>query len=296
MNDAAVASLARSSRRSAVVTLLGAVLIFSAMMYGTLELRSLQQQLDMTRHTLDAVKQELKETRHTLDAVKQELTEKQRDLADQSEKLAQLKRKYDQARQNWMDIGAKKFEVAIPQLQEIVRDEPDDSLSRSLLGLAQVRTGDAAGAIATQREAIRRAPAYVVAYYRLSLACWKAGDIPCATGAMTDTINRDPAYIFMFGQDPDFASVLSNREFRRTLDKHKARIVRGQDALRRLGLLQGKVSRGVPGSKTLEAVQSFQRTRGMPETGLLTPDVLDELIKAAAGPSRPIPRRRPAGH
>ena len=59
-------------------------------------------------------------------------------------------------------------------------------------------------------------------------------------------------------------------------------VARAQQLLSRLGYDPGPAD-GVPGPRTRDAINAFERDRGLPETGSATPGVIEHLESAAAG-------------
>ena len=98
----------------------------------------------------------------------------------------------EDARKGFELLQKGNFEKALPLLESAVKADPKDYASQFNLGLARLKSGNAAAAIGPLREA---APGLIdqdVVWYALGTAYEKSGDLPHAAGAWTEMLARFP--------------------------------------------------------------------------------------------------------
>jgi len=188
--ESTLASLGRTSRRTAALSLLGALLVLGALVYSSLELKNLERKVHDKQ-------EQLREAQNALVTARDRL----------QKSVEKTSRGVNLARSG-------KYQEAIATYNEALEIDPGNYFVYEWMGYTYYRAGQYDEALRSYRKLIDLAPAYPRAYYNLALVLWARNDPDAAVDVVATAIKLDPKIREDFRTDPQFNKFRASPRFR----------------------------------------------------------------------------------
>lgn len=203
---AALTEIGRSSRRAALISLLGFCLAFAAIVYSALQLKKLEHKSEMAR-------MELLKARSQVEKSQNELRQVQADLSKTRASLATARASLAAGRAAINAFHAGRLEEAIQHYDEALRSDPQNAYLQNLRAYSLFRQGNVSAAIEGQRLSLAADPHYAKGYLDLArfLCAASPSDIVAARKAadMAKALNPEIAQIMR--NDGEFQRVCHHK-------------------------------------------------------------------------------------
>ena len=205
-------SLARASRRTALLGLLGALFVLASLLYSAYRLRGLERQVATTRQQIDSLQAQARTLQEQLDSTRARLGVARRALEDAAISLSRS----EQA-SHWIRRGINRYQrgeyaEAVRAYREALKTDSTNHFAYAYMGYAYYRSKRYPDAIHSLREAVRHSPEYDRGYYNLALAEWYGGSRLEALRSLGKAVTINPALRDTIRQDRQFAELLRSPE------------------------------------------------------------------------------------
>lgn len=196
----------RHARTGLVMTLIGAAIVVSSIVYSGRALVRVQAERTTLKEQLIKADQDLENVRKSAQTAKAELDQIQREVKAVRSAFA------------YVQLGIRQFSVrdyagAVRFYDQALVADPNNHVVHDLRGYSLLRSGDVQGALVSLRRAVSLAPDYVWGHYNLALAYGKAGQMDEAMQQIRILVQLDPTVIQMLKGDGQFRIFRNVREY-----------------------------------------------------------------------------------
>ena len=271
-----IAKLARASRRSAIVTGAGALLLFGTLGYSAWQLHVLRDEVLDGQVYLEALTLELHGAKEQLRDTRVELKARQQELERVRRELLEARSANESVRKGISAYHEGRFADAIAAYNEALKLDAANPTAMSLRGQTLLRTGRVDDAIASLKQALDMQPSFMQAHYSLALAYWEAGEQRLAIEEVEALLDSHPEYYSTLRFDANFSQFYSASAYRDLLSNVAAKLTFVQRRLSELGYYRGEID-GIPGPGTRAAILRYQRENALSETGTWSAELIQHL-------------------
>lgn len=266
--------LRRASRRSALLTILGASILAGTLGFSGWKLRALETDVQKLEELAAERQTDLRHARQQLDDANRELnTSKRRLRALQTIQL--------EIQEGLNDQFGGFYEDAIRHFDAALQYDRKNLSVYAFKAQALYRLQEYQSAIRICNIAIRLNPGYLPPYYTKALALHKSDDTDTALEIIAYILDVDPNSYYLLKFDQNFSDLnKSSRQYRRLMDKHLKNIRIIQKGLKALRLYSGKID-GLIGPRTRTAIEEFCRLHSMDPDSVKTSELANAVIQAA---------------
>lgn len=207
-------ALARASRRTALLGLLGFAIVLAAMSYSALRLRGLAATITAREVEVAQLEQRLDSARTALSEAQRQLDEAHRLMQSTAEALTRSEQAAHRIRQGINHYQRGEYDFAVAAYREAITIEPRNHVVYDYLGYSLFRQGDYVAAIESYRRSLSLVPSYWRAHYNMALALWRSGATDEALAAVEAAIAINPHSREDFRTDGQFSAFRQSQRFR----------------------------------------------------------------------------------
>lgn len=199
-----------------LIIVLGVIVIGTAWWYVARAQTAMQQAedqitaLDERKRELEEETEELRRSKARLD---EEIASREALLRRYEERLPEASQREVEVIQQGLDYGKRgDYRQAIAKYEAALEQDPNNSVTRNLLGYAHFQMGNSDEAIAFYRSAVELDPDFADAYYNLARAMWETGRRDQAAEALRTAVDLKPELRSRAHRDPAYAPIWKHLE------------------------------------------------------------------------------------
>jgi tetratricopeptide (TPR) repeat protein len=182
----------KTSKKAALGTAIGAILILIAFLLGVWQLSDLNKQITMKKAEENALKADLEKTKTQLRRERE---------ADISLRLAIIK------------YHSKDYSAAVTYYNKAIKLDPLNPVAYDLKGYALLRNGEPEKAVESLKRSVEIDDSYIFGHYNLALAYWASGNQEKAISEVKKVIVLNPDFVEIIKKDSQFNKFKASKDF-----------------------------------------------------------------------------------
>jgi len=204
ISESVLESAARTSRTSAILMGLGALIVAAALWFATARLTSIQNQVS----ALESREQLLLSKNQDLERTTQELTKSATDLGNQ---VSRLRQALSASRDAIAAFHAHDYSAAVSLYDTALAADPGNAYILNLKAYSLFKLGRTSDAIITQQSGVQTDPNYAWGYFDLARFQCAAGDKVAAARSLGIAVTKENRFQELAEQDGEFHRLCGNR-------------------------------------------------------------------------------------